>query len=162
MDYLDYNGQSYSLVAFSIDALAAEGVPQHLLDQVRRQRASERIDKAAGLARLRFVSPGALVVEEYRAARQAVQRWRDSGSPADDIPDEIVSGAEYSDISPEDAALEIEQADTAYRSGLAAIRRSRLAGKRASNNALGESIDQAADTAIAELDAIQPSSSMRD
>ena len=143
------------------DALDA-GVPSDVIDDACRIAARYRIDAAAGRARARFVSPGALVAEEYRAARDAAQRWRDAGSPADDVPDEVVSGADYSDISHEQAAAEIEQTADAYETGLAAIRAARLAGKKAVSAATGDDIDAAADAAIAELDAIKPPSTMLD
>ena len=54
------------------------------------------IDFAAGAARLRYVSAGQLIEEEYRQALHAVRAWRAAGSPADDVPAEIQSGAEYS------------------------------------------------------------------
>ena len=100
------------------------------LDQVKGEEC-ERIDRAAGIARSRFVSPGALIEEEYRQARASVERWRLAGSSATDIPPEIQSGADYSGISPEEAAQEIERTATGYATAMAYIREVRLAGKRA-------------------------------
>ena len=159
---LSHEGRSFDCAIFSVADLRAAGVPVEQINIARRRDAYDRIDAAAGRARARFVSPGVLVAEEYRAARDAVQRWRDAGTPADDVPPEIQSGADYRDITHEQAAAEIEQTAGAYETGLSSIRTVRLTGKKAVREASGDDIDAAADAAIAQLDAIQPPAGIAD
>lgn len=103
--------------------------------QQRRDQASDAIDRAAGDARTRFVSAGYLIEEEYRQALTAVQKWRADGSPLDNVPPEIQSGADYGDLDAESAAVEIEQTAAAWEDVLNEVRSLRLNGKRAVNDA---------------------------
>lgn len=121
-----------------------------------RERALTRIDTAAGKARLRYVSAGQLIEEEYRQALHAVQAWRDAGSPADAVPAEIISGAEYSDITHEQAAVEIEQTATAWEGVLSAIRDLRLGGKAAVKAAADDEIESVTAGYIEQLEAMSP------
>lgn len=115
-----------------------------------------RIDYAAGLARLRYVSAGQLIEEEYRQAKFAVEAWRAAGSPADEVPAEIISGAEYSNITHEEAAVEIEQTSTQWEGILAQIRDLRLNGKRAVRNADDSEIETVAAGYIDQLEEMKP------
>lgn len=122
----------------------------------RRARQLTAIDTAAGAARLRYVSAGQLIEEEYRQAKFAVQTWRAAGSPADDVPPEIVSGAEYSDITNEAAAVEIEQTAARWEGVLSAIRDLRLGGKAAVKAAADDAIESTAQGYIVQLEAMEP------
>jgi len=108
-------------------------MPRNLAPDIEQHRADvlAYIDQQAGVTRAAFVSPGALIEDEYRQALRAVEQWRDAGSPAHDTPDEIVSGAEYSGITPEQAAQEIETTAAQFDAVLAAIRQVRLSHKAA-------------------------------
>lgn len=118
----------------------------------RRARQLTAIDTAAGAARLRYVSAGQLIEEEYRQALAAVQAWRAGGSPADAVPPEVVSGAEYSDITHEEAAVEIEQTAVAWEGVLSAIRDLRLGGKAAVREAADAEIESVAQGYIEQLE----------
>lgn len=156
MSMIEHAGRRYDTSLWSIDGLRAAGIPQGTIDDTQRTTAFDRIDCAAGRARSRYVSPGALVDQEYREAERAVESWRDAGSPAGDVPDEIASGADYAGVDNETAAQQIEAAAKAYREGIAKIRRLRLNGKAAVAAAEGEGIEAAADRAITALNAVEP------
>ena len=129
-----------------------------VLSTIAAQRAAmlDSIDVAAGDARRRFVSPGDLVDEEYRQAADAVARWRAAGSPAEDVPPEIQAGADYSGITAEQAAVEIETTAAGYAQAMAAIRELRLAGKRATRECADADIDSTGQGVINQLAAITP------
>tara|TARA_B100000700_G_scaffold15695_1_gene15460 strand:+ start:7658 stop:8254 length:597 start_codon:yes stop_codon:yes gene_type:complete len=122
----------------------------------RRDRQLDAIDQAAGQARARFASPGQMIDEEYRQALEAVKAWRAAGSPADAIPPEIQSGADYSGITVEEAAVEIEQTAEQWDSVIAQIRNLRLAGKRAVKDAADDQIEAVAQGYLDQLGAIKP------
>lgn len=122
----------------------------------RRSRAMRNIDEEAGAARLRYVSAGQLIEEEYRQALIAVREWRTAGSPADVVPPEIVSGAAYSGITNEAAAVEIEQTAVRWEDVLSAIRDLRLGGKAAVKLAADTEIESVAQGYIEQLDAMAP------
>ena len=95
----------------------------------QRARAKTRIDAAAGQARNRFVSTGALIEEEYRAAALDVELWRSAGSDHASAPDSLNIWAEISGQTLDAAASEIEQTAAGYRGALLAIRQIRLSAK---------------------------------
>ena len=109
----------------------ADGKPVLINLTLNEQRinAKTRIDAAAGQARNRFVSTGALIEEEYRAAALDVEQWRTAGSDADAAPDSLISWAQISGQTLEQAASEIEHTAAGYRSALLAIRQIRLSAK---------------------------------
>lgn len=123
---------------------------------LRRERQLNRIDTTAGQARLRYVSAGQLIEEEYRQAKFAVQAWRAAGNPADAVPPEIISGAEYSNITHEQAAVEIEQTAEKWEGVLSAIRDLRLGGKAAVKAASDGEIESVAAGYIEQLEAMAP------
>lgn len=112
------------------------------ITEARKEAAMNGIDTAAGDARMRFVSPGWLVEEEYRQAFEAVRDWRAAGSPMDDVPSEIQTAADYEDLDIEGAAASIEQTAAAWRDMLAAIRDLRLNGKRMVMESTAETLRQ--------------------
>lgn len=122
----------------------------------RRNCQLTTIDRAAGQARLRYVSAGQLIEEEYRQAKFAVQEWRAAGSPADAVPAEIISGAEYSGITNEAAAVEIENTAARWEGVLAQIRDLRLNGKAAVRVAADDAIETVAAGYIEQLNSMQP------
>lgn len=104
----------------------------------RRAQLKSNIDVAAGRARLRYVSTGQLVEEEYRLTLEQTKAWRSAGSPAESVPRAVQDWADAAGITAEDSATQIEQAAVAMETALLDIRGIRLAGKAA--------IDAAADT----------------
>jgi len=108
----------------------------------RKRQALDAIDTQAGDARLRLVSPGWLVEEEYRQALDAVRAWRNAGSPMDDVPSEIQTAAAYEGLDTEEAAQSIERTASQWRDMLAAIRELRLNGKRMVMEATAETLRQ--------------------
>lgn len=112
------------------------------ITEARKEAAMDGIDTAAGDARMRFVSPGWLVEEEYRQAFEAVREWRAAGSPMDDVPSEIQTAADYEELDIEGAATSIEQTAAAWRDMLATIRDLRLNGKRMVMESTAETLRQ--------------------
>jgi len=122
----------------------------------RRARQLTAIDTAAGAARMRYVSAGQLIEEEYRQALTAVQQWRADGSPATAVPPEVQSGADYSGITHEEAAVEIEQTAASWEGVLSQIRDLRLSGKASVKKALDAEIETTAQGYIDKLKAMTP------
>jgi hypothetical protein len=123
----------------------------------RRATAKRAVDTAAGNARARYVSAGQLIEEEYRLALQQTLQWRTAGSPAESVPQAIQNWATAAGITAEEAATSIEQTAAAWETVLLTIRKLRLDGKVALDNAA----DDADFTAIAQpyidqLNAMQP------
>lgn len=91
-----------------------------------------RIDCAAGDVRAAYLSPGALMEDEYALAeRQARTYLKDleSGHLAAPVPPCVQSWAQASGRDPADAALDIVTASERRESALVAIRAARLTGK---------------------------------
>lgn len=121
----------------------------------QRARAKTRIDAAAGQARNRFVSTGALIEEEYRAAALDVELWRSAGSDSADAPDSLSSWAQISGQTLEAAASKIEQTAAGYHSALLAIRQIRLAAK-AEIDVAETGIDETTEGFLQQLAGITP------
>lgn len=118
---------------------------------LRRKSAQEAIDTTAGLVRLQFVSAGQFIEQEYRLAQEEVAIWRAAGSKVDSAPESVRSGADYSNLSIEDAAAEIEQSAQAWTTALLQIRNLRLAGKRLVRDCAPEIITSTLQSAIDQL-----------
>lgn len=149
-------GESAGKVITIMDGHPSLADPQTPSATIRRERQLYDIDIAAGAARLRYVSAGQLIEEEYRQALHAVQAWRAAGNPADVVPPEIISGAEYSGITYEQAAVEIEQTAEQWESVLSAIRDLRLGGKADIKAAADDQIEAVAAGYIEQLGAMAP------
>lgn len=96
----------------------------------RRAAAQESIDSTAGAIRVQFVSAGQFIEQEYRLAQDEVAAWRVAGSDAEAAPASVKSGAIYSGVTVEQAAVEIEQSALIWTKALLQIRDLRLGGKR--------------------------------
>ncbi|WP_342632123.1 hypothetical protein [Marinobacter alkaliphilus] len=165
----DYRGVEYWLSDRSyhtIDQLGFEPPEDALFEQPpepvqqRRLEAKTTIDQMAGRARLRFVSAGQLIEEEYREAEKAVQEWRTAGSPTAQVPEEISAWIDAANMTAEEAATDIEQTAVAWKQVLTQIRTIRLTGKAAIDNAADDADFMAiAQPYIDQLDAMGPSSS---
>lgn len=127
------------------------GTEWEAITAARCEAACDEIDVAAGEARRRFISPGWLVEEEYHQALAAVEAWRAAGSPIDDVPVEIQTGADYEDLDAESAAQSIELTAAGWREALSVIRETRLNGKRAVREADAVSMRAVRDETLALL-----------
>ena len=121
---------------------------------LRRRAAQESIDTTAGLVRVQFVSAGQFIEQEYRLAQEEVAAWRAAGSRAESAPDSVSSGAEYANLSIEQAAVEIEQSAQAWTDALLQIRNLRLAGKRMVRDCVPEAITSTLQSSIDQLQAL--------
>lgn len=121
---------------------------------LRRKSAQEAIDTTAGLVRTQFVSAGQFIEQEYRLAREEVAAWRAAGSKAESVPESVKSGADYANLSIEDAAVEIEQSAQTWTRALLQIRNLRLIGKRQIRDCAPEVITSTLQTAIDQLQAL--------
>lgn len=119
-----------------------------------KEAARNAIDLAAGRARIRHVSQGALIAEEYNQAKQQVRQWREAGSPIEDVPAMIAARAQSLNVTPDQAALDIEQASEDYEALFNATFSIRLEGKKAVTDAAPEDFQQVAQNYINQLDAL--------
>ena len=123
----------------------------------RIELAKRAIDTAAGKARSRFVSSGDFIDQEYSQVDASVKAWRESGSPASDVPGDVQAWAAATGMTAEEAAADIEQTSANWRSLLTTIRHIRLAGKAAVDAADDEADFYAiAQTYIDQLSDMQP------
>ena len=120
----------------------------------RRDAMATAIDEAAGKARVQFVSAGDLVELEYQLAVKEVVAWRAAGSDPEAVPEAIQSGADYSQITVEEAAAEIEQTAKAWDAVLLQIRAVRLNGKRAIRECTDQLVSSVAQGYIDQLTSI--------
>lgn len=121
---------------------------------LRRSAAQEAIDTTAGKVRVQFVSAGELIELEYQLAAKEVAAWRAAGSDPEAVPVAIQSGADYSQITVEEAAAEIEQTANAWNSVLLQIRAVRLNGKRAIRDCTDQLLSSVAQSYIDQLNSI--------
>ncbi|WP_343077454.1 hypothetical protein [Pseudomonas sp.] len=121
---------------------------------LRRSAAQEAIDTTAGKVRVQFVSAGELIELEYQLAAKEVAAWRAAGSDPEAVPVAIQSGADYSQITVEEAAAEIEQTANAWNSVLLQIRAVRLNGKRAIRECTDQLVSSVAQSYIDQLNSI--------
>ncbi|KAB7624310.1 hypothetical protein [Alkalilimnicola sp. S0819] len=122
-----------------------------------RDELKATIDLAAGAARLRFVSPGDLVDQEYREAEAAARGWQDAGEPGDAVPDEVQAWADASGMTPRAAAQDVIDTGAQWRQVLAQVRALRLQGKADVQNAGSDAeAAAAADNTLAALDSLRP------
>lgn len=124
--------------------------------EIRRSRSKQEVDRSAGEARMRFVSPGYLVEQEYREAETAARSWQDAGEPAGSVPSEVQVWSDATGMTPSAAAADIVQTGQAWRDVLAQVRAVRLQGKAAIDAAADADIETTAQTYIDQLDAMTP------
>lgn len=117
-----------------------------------KEAAKHAIDQAAGRARVRRTSQGALISDEYNQAKLQVALWRQLGSPSNDVPVMISSRAHSLGVTDEEAASSIEQAAQQYEELFNATFSIRLAGKKAVDDADEETYQQVAQGYINQLD----------
>lgn len=141
-----------------LEALASELAKQGVSIDVTvnlntKELAKAAIDQAAGRARVRHVSTGSLIDEEYRQVRSQVQEWRAGGSKNKDVPPMLSVRADILGVGVEEAAQDIEQAINKYTLLFEATFRIRLEGKKAVDLAT-EEFDVIAKDFILQLDAL--------
>lgn len=152
---IDYNGTRYSNTA--VKELLANGIPAEIILNARHAVLNAGIDNAAGNARAAFVSPGSLVEQEYHLAKQEASDWLANGKDESAIPSSVQDHMDMFDVGAETAANEIVTTAAQWEQALATIRRARLGGKTAVRSAETiEAAEQAAQAAIAQLNAIRP------
>lgn len=115
--------------------------PEPTPEELRKQ-AIDAINFAAGEARekimLAFVSPGFGTIDEYNNTALEVKKWRDAGSPADDVPAAITAWSTPKQITDEEAAADLEAQESFLRAKLDEVRVLRLAGTVETANAESE------------------------
>lgn len=121
----------------------------------RRATGRARIDRAAGDARLRFISPGALLDAEYLQAERDAQAYADAGYPAE-VPASVQAWADAAGLTAQQAADDILATAAQWRTVLDQIRALRLQGKAAVTAAADADIETTAQSYIDQLDAITP------
>lgn len=112
------------------------------------------IDRAAGAARERFVSPGYLMDQEYKRAEEAARIFKSAGYPSSDVPSAVSSWAAAKGWTPQAAADDIiAQADYWY-GAIDQIREIRLAGKAAVQAGTADQREATAQQYIDQLNAM--------
>ena len=118
---------------------------------------SDDVDTAAGDARAAFVSPGSYIDQEYQLAKQEAASWLNGDKDPNSVPSSLADHMAMFDVDADVAAHEILATAEAWEQALSGIRRARLGGKAAVRAAETiEAAEQAAQSAIAELNAIRP------
>lgn len=141
---------------WNIDTETKE-LPLTVVLTAAQKQLGQGVDKAAGSARASFVSPGSYIDQEYLLAKQEAQAWLDGGKDQNAIPSSVQDHIDMFDVGAEAAAQEIVATAEQWEQALGLIRRARLGGKTAVRSAETiEAAEQAAQTAIAELNAIRP------
>lgn len=155
MKEITYQGRHYT--NYSIEGLLELGIPSDFILNKYKQSLNNDIDIAAGRARAAFVSPGSYIDQEYLLAKQEAQTWLDGGKDQNAIPSSVQDHIDMFDVGAEAAAQEIVATAEQWEQALGLIRRARLGGKTAVRSAETiEAAEQAAQAAIAELNAIRP------
>jgi hypothetical protein len=138
------------------DGVLVPYIPPPRPADARRKMAKEAIDRAAGAARQRFVSPGALIDAEYVQAETEAQAYADAGYPVDAAPAAVQSWADAAGMTPQAAAENILATAQQWRGLLNQIRAIRLLGKAAVDAAADADIEATAKAYIDQLDALKP------
>lgn len=142
-----------ALIMHVINDLERYGI---YLDLTRETMASKRqvkelIDQAAGAARMRHVSNGLLVDQEYQQAKtQAIAYLADNSV----IPPMIQTWSDVSGMTLADAAQNIIDTANQWETALNTIYDLRLRGKKAVDDATAENFKDVAQSYINQLDAI--------
>lgn len=106
-----------------------------IVEEDTKENAKAMIDLAAGRARTRYISDGALINLEYNQISKQVIDWRNLGSPADNVPVMITVRAETLSITVEDAAKSVEDASLNYENIINQTFSIRTIGKKAVDDA---------------------------
>lgn len=112
------------------------------------------IDRAAGDARERFVSPGYLVDQEYKRAEEAARSFAAAGYPESDVPSAVSSWASAKSWTAQQAADDIIATADYWYGAIDQIREIRLAGKAAVQAATSEQREATAQQYIDQLNAL--------
>jgi len=114
------------------------------------------IDRAAGEARDRFVSPGHLVDQEYKYAESKAREFKAAGYPGDAVPRAVSSWAQAKGWTAQQAADDIIATAGYWYDTIDEIRELRLAGKEATRNASEADRQSTAQAYIDQLNALVP------
>lgn len=141
---------------FNVDSTETD-LPLSSVMSAAKIQLGKNIDTAAGTARASFVSPGSYIDQEYLLAKTEAQAWLDGGKDPNAIPSSVQDHMDMFGVGAETAANEIVTTAAQWEHALGLIRRARLGGKAALRAAETiEAAEQAAQSAIAELNGIRP------
>ena len=119
-----------------------------------KQELQTEIDRAAGVARERFVSPGDLVDQEYKRAEEAARGFKTAGYPASDVPSAVSSWASAKGWTDQQAADDIIATADYWYGAIDQIREIRLAGKAAVQAATADQREATAQQYIDQLNSL--------
>lgn len=122
--------------------------------EAERLDAKNRVDIAAGNARLKYAAHGWGVESEYRLAAAEVAEWRTNGSDVNNVPDSLGTWVNASGMTVEEAAVDIETQAAFFNTLLNTIRNLRLTGKAAVQNSLPEDIESTTQSYIGSLNSV--------
>ncbi|KMQ73989.1 hypothetical protein [Marinobacter subterrani] len=114
------------------------------------------IDRSAGVARERFVSPGYLVEQEYKRAEEAARNFAAAGYPSSDVPSAVSSWATAKGWTNQEAADDIIATAELWYGAIDQIREIRLTGKAAVQTAEEDQREATAQQYIHQLHAMAP------
>lgn len=150
---VDFHPAGYVLAE---DGLSLRLPTQAEIDASGCKGARDAIDMAAGEARQAFVSPGALVDQEYRDAQAQAQAYMDAGYTGT-VPPMVQSWADASCMTAQQAADDMLSTALQWTQAMQSIRAVRLAGKAAVDAApAGADYMAVAQPYIDQLAAIRP------
>lgn len=150
---VDYEPSGYVLAE---DGLSLRLPTQAEIDASGRKAARDAIDMAAGDARQAFVSPGALVDQEYRDAQAEAQAYADAGYTGT-VPSMVQSWADAASMTAQQAADDMLATAGQWTQVMQSIRAVRLVGKAAVDAApAGANYMAVAQPYLDQLGAIRP------
>ena len=131
-------------------------VVSDLVDSATAQLGRD-IDTAAGNARAAFVSPGALIEQEYLVAQRAAETWLNDGADANAVPPSVQDHADVYNVTPQEAAIEIVATAAQWEQVMQQVRHLRMQGKAAVRAAdTIDAAEQAAQQTIEQLNRFRP------
>lgn len=151
-----YNVDGLLLINYDT-AENAFGIAETALITAAHSQLNRTIDTAAGNARAAFVSPGALVEQEYKLIQQEADAWLEAGADETKVPGYLQAHLDAYGGTAQQAVDAILGKAAQLNEALMHIRSLRMQGKAAVRAA--ETIDaaeQAAQQAIAQLNRFRP------
>ncbi|WP_447928384.1 hypothetical protein [Vreelandella sp. EE27] len=132
-------------------------IPLNKLLSAAHDQLGANIDKAAGLAREAFVSPGAYIDQEYQLAKTEAANWLANGKDAKAIPSSVQDHITMFEVKAEAAAKSIIATAEQWETALREIRNLRLGGKAKVQRAETiEAAEEAGNEAITNLNQYRP------
>lgn len=120
---------------------------------VTRDQLRKKLDVIADNVRQSHLFPGKFTIDsEYAQVELALKEWRESGSPSDDVPDELVVWQEISGKDLSWVINDIEMQIAGFRMMISSVRRLRLVGKKALANAPDAELQNVYDLYVSQLE----------